>query len=108
MVARGWALEVDGRYGPASADACYSFQLEEGTRGGWGSRPGHVGHDVERADHVVIGFRVAAFILGAVVIVDALIAHASAVQWVSGLILVGIVPPEAVVSRIRRHVNGGR
>jgi putative peptidoglycan binding protein/N-acetylmuramoyl-L-alanine amidase-like protein len=30
MLARGWALEVDGIYGPQSADVCRSFQAEKG------------------------------------------------------------------------------
>ena len=47
--------------------------------------------------------RLVSFALGVVVIVDALVQHASAVQWVAGLILVGIVPPEAVADHWRRH-----
>jgi hypothetical protein len=51
---------------------------------------------------VVLGFRVASFLIGVAVIVDAVVQHASVVQWVAGLILVGIVPPEAVVAQLHR------
>lgn len=30
MQARGWAIDVDGMYGPGSADVCRSFQAEKG------------------------------------------------------------------------------
>jgi hypothetical protein len=30
MQARGWAIDVDGMYGPGSADVCRSFQSEKG------------------------------------------------------------------------------
>ena len=51
---------------------------------------------------VILGFRVASFVIGVAVIVDAVAQHASVVQWVSGLILVGIVPPEAVADYVGR------
>lgn len=54
-------------------------------------------------DHVVLGFRVASYLLGVAVIVDAMISAASTVQWVTGLILVGVIPPEAVIARVRRR-----
>jgi hypothetical protein len=57
---------------------------------------------VDGPDHVVT-FRVASFLLGVAVIIDALVQHASAVQWVAGLILVGIVPPEAVADHLRKR-----
>jgi hypothetical protein len=55
--------------------------------------------------HLTAWARVASYLLGAAVIIDALVSHASAVQWVAGLILVGIIPPEAVISRL---IRGGR
>lgn len=51
--------------------------------------------------------RLASFVLGVAVIVDALAGSAPAIQWVAGLILVGIVPPEAVASAWRK-ANGRR
>ena len=51
----------------------------------------------------VLWLRVASFLLGVAVIVDALVTHASTVQWVAGLILVGIIPPEAVARLARRR-----
>jgi hypothetical protein len=71
-----------------------------------------VGGGVDRANHLdptdryLAGFRVASFALGAAVLIDAMVAHSGAVQWVSGLILVGIVPPEAVARQFRRRRNG--
>lgn len=56
---------------------------------------------------VVVWLRLASYGLGVAVIVDALVSHASAIQWVAGLILVGIVPPEAVAGAWRR-ANGRR
>ena len=53
--------------------------------------------------HLVGVFRLASFILGAAVIIDALLTHAATVQWVAGLLLVGIVPPEAVVNAWRKR-----
>ena len=53
-------------------------------------------------DRVITWSRVASYCLGAGVIIDALITHASAVQWVAGLVLVGIIPPEAVIARLIR------
>ncbi|HEY2303251.1 MAG TPA: hypothetical protein VGH66_15230 [Acidimicrobiales bacterium] len=53
-------------------------------------------------DQLVGWSRVASYCLGAAVIVDALVTHASAVQWVAGLVLVGIIPPEAVIARLIR------
>ena len=47
-------------------------------------------------------FRVASFVLGAAVIVDALITHAAVIQWVAGLVLAGVVPPEAIARAWRR------
>jgi hypothetical protein len=41
--------------------------------------------------------------LGAAVIIDAMVVRAGAVQWVAGLVLVGIVPPEAVAQQMRRR-----
>lgn len=55
----------------------------------------------------LVAFRVASFALGTAVIIDALVEHASAVQWVAGLILVGIVPPEAVAQLARRRPGDG-
>jgi hypothetical protein len=52
---------------------------------------------------VALGFRAASFALGVAVIVDALVEHAGAVQWVAGLVLVGIIPPEAVLAQLRRR-----
>lgn len=49
----------------------------------------------------LVAFRLASYLLGVAVIVDALVTPASIAQWVAGLVLVGIVPPEAVVARIR-------
>jgi hypothetical protein len=65
-------------------------------------RAADVGCDVDSSSHVVT-FRVSSFLLGVAVIIDALVQHASAVQWVAGLILVGIVPPEAVADHFRRR-----
>lgn len=62
---------------------------------------------MERAERVVVGLRLVSYLLGAAVILDALVTHASTVQWVAGLILVGIVPPEAVAGAWRR-LNGRR
>lgn len=59
------------------------------------------------SDHLVAWLRLASYLLGAAVILDALISHASAIQWVAGLILVGIVPPEAVAGAWRK-ANGRR
>ena len=50
-----------------------------------------------------LAFRAASFFLGVAVIVDALQGHAGAIQWVAGLVLVGIVPPEAVAHLGRRR-----
>jgi hypothetical protein len=49
--------------------------------------------------------RIASFLLGVAVIVDALVEHASVIQWVAGLILVGIVPPEAVADHFHRPTD---
>jgi hypothetical protein len=52
---------------------------------------------------VAAGIRVASFALGVAVILDALVIQAPVVQWVAGLILVGIVPPEAVLAHLPRR-----
>lgn len=54
-------------------------------------------------DRLIGWFRVGSFLLGAAVIVDALVTHASPVQWIAGLVLVGVVPPEAVAAAWRRR-----
>ena len=54
-------------------------------------------------NHAVLAFRVASYLLGVAVILDAMISTASTVQWVTGLILVGVIPPEAVIARVRRR-----
>lgn len=50
-----------------------------------------------------LGFRIASFALGTAVIVDALVSSARVVQWVVGLILVGVVPPDVALSSLRRR-----
>ena len=62
-------------------------------------RPRHVAPASARWVFLV---RALSFLLGAAVILDALVTHAAVVQWVAGLILVGIVPPEAVAGAWRR------
>ena len=52
-------------------------------------------------------FRVASWLLGAAVILDALVSNARPIQWICGLVLVGIVPPEAIAEAWRRR-NGPR
>lgn len=51
----------------------------------------------------VLAFRVVSYLLGVAVILDAMISTASTVQWVTGLVLVGVIPPEAVLARVRRR-----
>jgi hypothetical protein len=66
---------------------------------------------VDQSSHVardgptwaLVAVRVGAFALGVAVILDALVTHAAVVQWVAGLVLVGIVPPEAVATLARRR-----
>jgi hypothetical protein len=60
--------------------------------------------DLDRTGHLnlVLLLRLASYLLGVAVIVDAIVAHAEVVQWVAGLVLVGIIPPEAVVRLARR------
>jgi hypothetical protein len=61
-----------------------------------GDRPG--------PSRVLLVFRLASFALGASVLLDAVAAQSpSNAQWVAGLLLVGIVPPEAVVHLGRRR-----
>ena len=50
----------------------------------------------------ILIFRLLSFLLGAAVIIDALVVRASVIQWVTGLVLVGIVPPEAIAYAWRR------
>jgi hypothetical protein len=52
--------------------------------------------------NVIAALRLVSFVLGAAVIVDAMVAHAGWEQWAAGLILVGVVPPEAVAGAFRR------
>ena len=40
--------------------------------------------------------------LGAAVIIDALVSPATVAQWVAGLVLLGIIPIDAVLARLRR------
>lgn len=51
----------------------------------------------------MLGFRVASYLLGVAVLLDATVTAAGTVQWVTGLILVGVIPPEAVIARLRRR-----
>lgn len=51
----------------------------------------------------LLAFRVAAFALGTAVIIDAMTTSAAIAQWVAGLVLIGLVPPEAIAAYIRRH-----
>jgi hypothetical protein len=64
-----------------------------------------VGSSVDRTDYLTpVGWlRLASYALGVAVIIDALVQQASATQWVAGLVLVGIVPPEAIVQAVRRR-----
>ena len=43
-----------------------------------------------------------ATLLGVAVIVDALVSPAPIAQWVAGLVLLGIIPIDAVLARLRR------
>jgi hypothetical protein len=52
---------------------------------------------------LVVLLRVASYLLGVAVIIDAIVARAPVIQWVAGLILVGIIPPEAVAQLARRR-----
>jgi hypothetical protein len=52
--------------------------------------------------NLIAALRLLSFALGAAVIIDAVVVRASAVQWVAGLLLVGIVPPEAVAGAFRK------
>jgi hypothetical protein len=61
---------------------------------------------VDSADHLVGWLRVASFALGVAVIIEAMVVRGGAMQYVTGLLLVGIVPPEAVWGRIARKMNG--
>jgi hypothetical protein len=53
--------------------------------------------------HHLLLFRLAAFALGTAVIIDAMTTPAAIVQWVAGLVLIGLVPPEAIAAYVRRH-----
>jgi hypothetical protein len=52
--------------------------------------------------NLINALRLVSFALGAAVIIDAVVQRAGAVQWVAGLLLVGIVPPEAVAGAFRK------
>lgn len=43
-----------------------------------------------------------ATLLGVAVIIDALVSPATVAQWVAGLVLLGIIPIDAVLARLRR------
>jgi len=67
-----------------------------------------VGRGVDGTGHLtvsyaVLAFRVASYLLGVAVILDAMVSAANTVQWVTGLILVGVIPPEAVLARVLRR-----
>ena len=53
--------------------------------------------------NLIAALRLVSFALGAAVLVDAMVAHSSWVQWAAGLVLVGVVPPEAVAGAFRRR-----
>jgi hypothetical protein len=62
-----------------------------------------MGDPTPAVSHAVLGFRVASYLLGVGILLDATVTTASTVQWVTGLILVGVIPPEAVLARLRRR-----
>lgn len=53
--------------------------------------------------NLIAGLRLVSFALGAAVIVDAIVARAGWVQWGAGLVLLGVVPPEAVAAAFQRR-----
>jgi hypothetical protein len=65
--------------------------------------PADPAHGPARTHPHLLLFRVAAFALGTAVIVDAMTTSAAIAQWVAGLVLIGLVPPEAIAAYIRRH-----
>jgi hypothetical protein len=64
-----------------------------------------MGGDVDRArDLTDLARQILILVLGVAVIVDALFRpHTRAVQWIVGLILLGIVPLDAGLARLGRH-----
>jgi hypothetical protein len=58
------------------------------------------------SDHLVALLRLVSFALGAAVIIDAVVVRAGVAQWVAGLALVGIIPPEAVAGAFRKRPPG--
>lgn len=58
--------------------------------------------------NAALGFRIAAFALGVAVIIDAMATPTHVVQWVAGLVLVGIVPPDGALRALveRRRQRG--
>ena len=57
---------------------------------------------IHLSSHALLVVRVTSYLLGVAVILDAMVSTASTVQWVTGLILVGVIPPEAVLARLVR------
>ena len=62
-----------------------------------------MGIQPEQVSAVPLAFRVVAFALGVAILLDATVTAAGTVQWVTGLVLVGVIPPEAVIARARRR-----